>query len=740
MGKLEEAARLHELRGNRDKEFSQAISEPVFLATLEKLLGLLTYRSSTELSLRITLGDRSFTDGKSITLGMPDNFFDRQYKLTDWAAMFKALLAHEAQHVNSSSFEDMERIREEYGTFMEKKGIPKTLAAKLGGTYLNIMEDSRIENIIIHNLPGFRTSFLLLNGEIRRLSGPDARAKTSADELADFQNNCLSYAKTGRLAPNIGVYAGTRLEAEFNAVKHLFDSAVDARTSKDCYGICKEMLWTVADYFADLLKDKAAQQQFEKQLGDDTDEYTSNSESEYNTPNGSDSKPESGSGDGEDAEGEPKGSGSGSDGKGESNGRDGGPGSGDSGKDKSAGGKDGKGEDSKIGGEDKGSQTGSGKDDSGGASDKGEKAPGGKQRGGQNALRRPDKSDLIDPDAPWTDDFTDYGPEGYDIQPITQSELAQIRRGIRDEFESESMRKPENKDPAKRWLSEIMDIYGDERIRTFRESFPRLPSSPLPGDLEITAKRMEKEFERILRQKRATRRNMRSGILSNRDLYRVGMRDPYIFMRKGQPLKADMAVIILLDNSASMGRNGARIRIEDRIVDFSKSHLSRVAAAIIERSLMKFAAIKITLFDVSISAVRHATLKNFDDTGLYSRAYNSINVVGIGGGNKDGYSIRVATKELLARRESKKVLVPLSDGLPSDYNGGEAAGMRDVHNAVREARRRGVITIPVMFGNASFRAAKTEEFKYMYDRYISCDPVDIANQFQKQFIELVKKA
>ena len=133
----------------------------------------------------------------------------------------------------------------------------------------------------------------------------------------------------------------------------------------------------------------------------------------------------------------------------------------------------------------------------------------------------------------------------------------------------------------------------------------------------------------------------------------------------------------------------------------------------------------------------HSTVKKFDEKSVGSKCYNSIQPVGIGGGNKDGYSIRVATKDLLARREAKKVLVVLSDGLPSDYNDGDKQGMNDVKEAVREARRKGVVVIPIMFGRVSDRERMKGNFSYMYGQYISSDPADITNEFQKLFIKLV---
>ena len=189
-----------------------------------------------------------------------------------------------------------------------------------------------------------------------------------------------------------------------------------------------------------------------------------------------------------------------------------------------------------------------------------------------------------------------------------------------------------------------------------------------------------------------------------------------------------------------MGSQGARTKVNGRDVYLDKSTLSRTAAGIIERGLSKFTAMKISLFDVSGSQIRHATLKKFDERSTGSKCYNSRTGVGIGGGNKDGYSIRVATADLLARREAKKVLVVLSDGLPSDYNGGTRAGLNDVREAVREARRKGVIVIPIMFGRASDREQMKDNFSYMYGQFISCDPIDITDEFTKLFTKLIQTA
>ena len=316
---------------------------------------------------------------------------------------------------------------------------------------------------------------------------------------------------------------------------------------------------------------------------------------------------------------------------------------------------------------------------------------------------------------------------------ISDEDLAQIRRGIRDEIESSNVTPIPVEDRA---TAEIREIYGNRY--EFEEHFPHIEMKEVPSDILTQAQRLEKELEQVLHHKCAERRNTRAGRLDTRSLYRYGMRDPHLFMRKGQPLMADMATVILMDNSGSMSNCGARMNDKS----YSKSHLSRTAAAIIELALSSFAAIKVTLFD-SCGIIRHETLKKFDERGKSkrdSRCYSSINQVHTGGGNKDGFSIRMAVKDLLARREKMKVLVVLSDGLPSDYRGGETAGMDDVRSAVREARRKGIVVIPIMYGDAAFRKQSQEHFAYMYERFISCDPIDVVDQFKKLFVQLIKKA
>jgi len=745
MDKTMELLQRKAMREARLDELRSILNESTFQAVMHKAVAFLTDGAGDKIRLSITTGNESYTDGTNIKLGMEDYFFSPEFTRLDWITVFKALLAHEVQHINSSNFSDIVDIRKKYIKVMAGKGLPDALVAQIAQDMLNIMEDGRIENIIIHKYPGYKLPFLLLNSSITAGCVFEKQGDTPGQEFLDFRNVCLCYTKTGRLPAGISVYAGTRFEKEFKNVKSLFDLAVDARTSKDCKNICLKMLKLTAKYFADLLKKESDQQKAQQNSGkgkngDQQGEYTSSSECEYNdSPNGTPQEREAAEASaGKSGKKDSKRKDQGKADKGEEAGSDGE-------KKKGSGSQKGAESDDQQGdkpdgqkndksGTPKGGNTGEDKTDESAQENQPEN-----NNTGKNALRMPRDPNRRSGTEDWTDNFSGDGAEDYDTRELTDEEIQALRRGVRDELDvvEEEENSKEKEEKRDREMEKIFKKYEHEYIRTFSELFPTIPNGPLPSEMECIARKLENTFERVLRVKRTEKRNMRTGIISSRDLYRVGMRDPHIFMRKGQPMKADMAVFLLLDNSGSMGNQGAVTEVNGQSVPLDKSTLSRTAAGIIERSLAKFAAIKISLFDVSGGVIRHSTVKKFDEKSIGSKCYNSIEPVGIGGGNKDGYSIRVATKDLMTRREMKKVLVILSDGLPSDYNGHSAAGLDDVREAVREARQKGITVIPIMFGRASDREQMKGNFEYMYTKYISSDPIDIADEFQKLFVKLI---
>ena len=154
MSQKEEYKRLKLLRETRAKEYNE-FTRGGIVSILQRLIGFLTDKPSDGISLYVSSAksDSSYTNGKSITLGMPDMFYDLRYGVLDWGSILKALLAHESQHINSSSFKELEKIQEDYAAYMVPRGLSKATAMDVAKTMLNILEDGRIENIIAARFP-----------------------------------------------------------------------------------------------------------------------------------------------------------------------------------------------------------------------------------------------------------------------------------------------------------------------------------------------------------------------------------------------------------------------------------------------------------------------------------------------------------------------------------------------------------------------------------------------------------
>ena len=160
------------------------------------------------------------------------------------------------------------------------------------------------------------------------------------------------------------------------------------------------------------------------------------------------------------------------------------------------------------------------------------------------------------------------------------------------------------------------------------------------------------------------------------------------------------------------------------------------ATSLLEESLGAFVPVKIVQFDADYGEVNHYVVKEFEERrGNLSWAFVNNNQAD--NCNMDGFSVRVALKELAKRKESKKVLIVLSDGQPSGagvYYGGRAE--RDVKEAIREGRKQNVDIFNIMFGDEYSRKHMIESFKFMYEKgIISCEPENIG----RELLRVVKR-
>ena len=214
---------------------------------------------------------------------------------------------------------------------------------------------------------------------------------------------------------------------------------------------------------------------------------------------------------------------------------------------------------------------------------------------------------------------------------------------------------------------------------------------------------------------------LKAGHLNTQALYRYKNKDLSIFKVNRLPTVMDAVYYICWDGSGSM--YGA------------KQSESAYACAVIEEAVRGIYPLKIINFSTHGDVV-HYVVKDFDDKTKKNCAYSFGATRNFGGGNKDGFSIRQCTEELIKRKETNKFLIVLSDGAPSDYNSHEEA-VADVKSAVAFARQNKIDVTSIFFGTQREREAEIELYNEMYGagHIISCEPSAIVNHM----VQIVKK-
>lgn len=84
--------------------------------------------------------------------------------------------------------------------------------------------------------------------------------------------------------------------------------------------------------------------------------------------------------------------------------------------------------------------------------------------------------------------------------------------------------------------------------------------------------------------------------------------------------------------------------------------------------------------------------------------------------NRDGYAIRMMTKELIKRSEKQKFLLVFSDGEPAAF-GYEQNGIVDTHEAVIEARKQGIEVLNVFLANGEIDEGQQKTIQNIYGKY-----------------------
>lgn len=739
----------------------------------------------------INLGGGAWTNVDELHVGLPEFFvegFERNDKVKkvlghdpnedEAGVMIKALGFHEIFHIFYSDWKQMEAFEnwwvDEFKNLWDGKSkIQRAALGKLGHAFENAVEDGRIENLGGWAYPGVIKPLQFKNLLFCSINEP------SKSNYVNFQQGITMYLRLG-LWPNWWVDMPEQVTKPAQKIKKdLLDfistsSALSARRKmqKAVHKIQKELEILLKEDFDDALAEQALMQFISEIVQEFKNCSSPMSSSSPSSGSGSssgicihiqlpaedgDSSEGDNSEDGDKSQDVDSGSGSGQLGDDKADEQDGdSSGSGSESKsDDKDGDKDGKGSgssdksDSKDGKDGDGQQDGKSDGDGDGSSDKKEaqstakrrKAPPRAERGGKEGQKTsPQKN--ADNNGQGTTDGTNSAPDDSDetVTDINQQLLAEAKNRLQQisseahDDTSKDFTKAKQAEKKELTQGEKDPSLTDEEIDSVKSVYAGKDSYCVAGykEIKVTAKepadaavvsegrRFRRDVEKILKAQQETRiRGTSRGRLCNSQLYRLGRKDFNVFEVRNIPDKTDTAVYIIWDNSGSMCGD--------------KQRLSTIACSVIEEGLKGLVPLAITAFSTDGSCVKHWKVKGFREVSkTHNYAWSHGNAKMFSGGNKDGYSIRIATKEILKRPESQKLLIVLSDGLPSDYSSTQFA-MDDVQDAVKQARKSGVNVISVMFGDDAFRESEVDNYLYMYQSGI------IATSPERLTIELIKQ-
>ena len=705
-------------------------TEPVIPILSRNLAFLLDENRAVE-TVEVDASLHCRTEGRKVVVSAAPYLMCDGYDRRHWLAAMRVLLAHEVQHDNSSDRRVLAALRSFAGNRLhETAGIPFDAGGAIGQRLLNALEDARVDNIVCQRFPGY-VPLLRFTAYARRAGLPviERKAADGGEELLHFLGNITSTALTGLPLEGAAHYAGTRFAAETERLRPMIEASVLAETAADCEALCRKMVLALADYFAVLWADAREPEKLAAALSQELEDYRfCNADRREQRGDGSDagarqeekSKPESERGESEDAdEPELEKNDSGSPGSGNNENRQGdesGSLSGEEVKPKGTAGNNGR--------EDRGESQSDGRSNNHGATGRGD--------GMHNSEAA--ASELAQQEGPGSIAEVIGARFGAHTSPnLTHAEIdAMLQTAAADLDREAASEKRRRVDPGKKaplTHSDLAALDTQYENVSFLEKFIVPENRRLPPEFQDEAKRLHNRLDRILREQRIRTANHRKGSLSQKDIWKIEVGDPDVFQRKTPPTKCDSDFYLLIDRSGSMGTGFGNGN--------SKLFTALLTAAVIEEALKGIANTKIVAFDGGPDIVEHLVIKDFNQKAIGNRCCDALDQIDAGNGNKDGYSIRAAAMDLEKRSEKRRILVVLSDGLPSAYRQ-ETEAIADVRTAVQEARRHGIIVIPIMYGTPDPEES-FEAYRKMYEKgIVATTPANILPEFEKILLRLIQ--
>ena len=295
-----------------------------------------------------------------------------------------------------------------------------------------------------------------------------------------------------------------------------------------------------------------------------------------------------------------------------------------------------------------------------------------------------------------------------DARDVSEEMITEIYKDIqREQKDKERVR--EDDDPVLT-VEMIKDIC--EKFEDRKRGYTLI--TPLPNILKARGKALLEKNRRYFRSiMRPVLLHQTSGSIDSSRICDLTLGDIEVFKKDGKDRLFDGCAYILIDNSGSMRGKKRRAACE--------------AAAVIEEGFRGLVPIKIVAFDYD-DHVTHEVIKGWNEQQRLNCSYNFLVHGRSGFSNVDAKDIRIATRELLSRREAKKLLVVLSDGLPCE-------DPETVTQAIKRARSSGIKVIGIYFEEGRI-GDDAERFKTMYQKdYICCTESEIDSYLVKEFIK-----
>ena len=219
-------------------------------------------------------------------------------------------------------------------------------------------------------------------------------------------------------------------------------------------------------------------------------------------------------------------------------------------------------------------------------------------------------------------------------------------------------------------------------------------------------------FEKFLKSKKSPAvRYRRSGKLDRGAIANLAKKDTRVFMKDSKNAMRKCCVYILIDNSGSMSGD--------------KRMLACESAGVIEEGIKYTVPTKIVAFDW-FGDVTHEVVKDWDEVYTDNCCWSFALHGREGCSNDDGYDILIATREILARPEERKILIVLSDGAPGNC--------RLVRDAVDKARASGIKVCGIYFEEGDV-VSYSKPFIDMYQKdYVCCT----ADRIQENLTKIVE--